>query len=260
MAEILSDDEITKLLNEVNTAPDRADKAAGNYKNANREKFSREHLRSINYIHEQFAKSAEKRLSSRLNATVEMSVASVDQYSMEEFIRTIPDYTAIGFIKLEALTGKAAMEIDPSIALAFIDKMSGGKGEKQKRRELTDNDKKSMEYVFSLLLDNLREAWKKTTDIKPRLEKIETKPESINIAPLDECAALITLETRMGDAEGMIDICIPYPFLEPVLYRLEEEAASLKKESEKKIFTKGIIKFDDDVYEGAAVNGKPHGK
>jgi flagellar motor switch protein FliM len=216
----LSLDEIMDLLNTVNAAG-TADKKDAQDFTERPNKFSREHLRTISIIHEKFALMANKSLSDQLGAKVNITLASVDQLYMEEFFRSIPVPTTLGVINMEPLNGITILEIDPAIITAIIKKIGGGSGEQNEQwYELTIIEKKIIEGIFDCIFKNLQEAWSEVIDLRPRLEKIEPDPKFIrNVSP-SEWVALVTLETKMLDAEGMINFCIPYPVIEPILEKL----------------------------------------
>jgi len=70
------------------------------------------------------------------------------------------------------------------------------------------------------LLENLRQAWSGVTDLNLKLEKTETNPEKLNIVPRSEDVILLTFETKINDAHGMINFAIPYSALKPILEKL----------------------------------------
>ena len=186
------------------------------------DKFSREQLGAIQAIHEKFALLASKSLSLRLRSNVKMSVASLDQLYMEEFFRVIPIPSSLGIISI--LNGGAVLQIDNDIKVAIINKMCDNNDELiGQSHESGGIGGKIMEYIYSLLLENLREAWSDVTDLLPKLEKIEHEPQFIKIAPPKEWVLVVTFETKIEDpamkplsAQGMMNLCIPYPVLEPV--------------------------------------------
>jgi flagellar motor switch protein FliM len=221
MAEILSQDEIMKLLEAVDAA-DAADKeASGDYSTERPDKFSREQLREISIIHEKFARNAANSLSNKLRKPFKMKVASIDQLYLGEFYRSIPVPTTLGVINMDPLNGSIILEIDPSISFAIIDKICNSSIVATKAwRELTPNDKFILKGMYNNLIEDLRDAWYEIIVLRPRFEKIETDPKFIRLAPPMEWVALVTLEAKMDDVEGMLNFCIPYPVIEPVLEKL----------------------------------------
>jgi len=160
-------------------------------------------------------------LSAQLRGLVGIRVASVDPLTYEEFIRSVPNPTTIAVINMDPLKGSALLEIDPSITFTIIDKLFGGLGEATKmNRELTDIERSVMEELIEPILDNLRIAWSNVIDLKPKLDYIETNPKFAQISPPNEMVILITFETKVGEVEGMINLCVPYRTLEPIIDNL----------------------------------------
>ncbi|HPI22771.1 MAG TPA: flagellar motor switch protein FliM, partial [Spirochaetota bacterium] len=117
------------------------------------------------------------------------------------------------------------LEIDPSITFTIIDKLFGGTGESSAKisRELTDIELSVMEGIIVRILGNLREAWSNVIDLRPRLGNIETNPQFAQIVPPNDMVVLITLETKVGEVEGMTNLCIPYITIEPVISKLSAQ-------------------------------------
>ena len=175
-------------------------------------------------MHETFARLTTTALSAQLRALVSVHVASVDQLTYEEFIRSIPNPTTLAVINMDPLKGSAVLEIDPSITFTIIDKLFGGRGEQTKiSRELTDIEQSVMEGIIVRILGNLREAWSNVIDLRPRLGNIETNPQFAQIVPPNDMVVLITLETKIGEVEGMTNLCIPYITIEPVISKLSAQ-------------------------------------
>ena len=216
MTDVLSQDEINKLLAAVDSAA--GGKSGSSASDGRPKEIPQEKLRAISILHEDFARIACKSLSAQLHDTMKIDMGSICQLFLDEFIRSIPSPTVMGVISMEPLKGGIVLEIDPAIAFAVIDRIHSGKREtKRQRHEMTDVEKIIMQGIFVGLSENLREAWSETISLRPRFEKIETDPKFIRVAPQKEGVVLVTLEARLGNAEGMINICIPHPVIEPIM-------------------------------------------
>src|SRR4030043_586917 len=230
MTEILSQDEIDALLTAISTGEvDTTDYSAAKeqkkvkiYDFRRPGKFSKDHIRTLQMMHETFARLTTTALSAQLRALVGVHVASVDQLTYEEFIRSIPNPTTLAVIDMEPLKGNAVLEIDPSITFAVIDKLFGGigEGDTKLQRELTEIESAVIEGVIVRVLGNLREAWSNVIDLRPRLGRIEVNPQFAQIVPPSDMVVLVTLETKIGEVEGMMNFCIPYITIEPVISKL----------------------------------------
>lgn len=230
MTEVLSQEEIDQLLTAISTGEVDAEEISQTgdqrkikiYDFKRPDKFSKDQIRTISMIHETFARLTTTGLSAQLRAMAHVHVASVDQLTYEEFIRSIPNPTTLAVIDMEPLKGNAVLEIDPSITFAVIDKLFGGKGEGDTKlqRELTEIESAVIEGVIVRVLGNLREAWSNVIDLRPRLGRIEVNPQFAQIVPPSDMVVLVTLETKIGDVEGMMNFCIPYITIEPVISKL----------------------------------------
>lgn len=232
MTEILSQEEIDALLTAISTgeveptdySAAKEQKKVKIYDFRRPDKFSKDHIRTLQMMHETFARLTTTALSAQLRALVSVHVASVDQLTYEEFIRSIPNPTTLAVINMDPLKGSAVLEIDPSITFTIIDKLFGGMGEATKiSRELTDIELSVMEGIIVRILGNLREAWSNVIDLRPRLSTIETNPQFAQIVPPNDMVVLITLETKVGEVEGMTNLCIPYISIEPVIQKLSAQ-------------------------------------
>jgi flagellar motor switch protein FliM len=232
MTEVLSQDEIDQLLTAISTGEvetEEVHQAADQrkikiYDFKRPDKFSKEQIRTVQIMHETFARLTTTSLSAQLRSLVSVHVATVDQLTYEEFIRSIPNPTTIGIINMDPLKGSAILEVDPSITYSIIDRLFGGHGENTKiTRELTDIEAAVIENIIVRILGNMREAWAQVIDLRPRLGQIETNPNFAGIVPPTEMVVLVTLETKVGDVEGMMNFCIPYLTIEPIISKLSAQ-------------------------------------
>ncbi|HBG36065.1 MAG TPA: flagellar motor switch protein FliM [Treponemataceae bacterium] len=232
MNEVLSQDEIDQLLMAISSGETETDdykpvsdtRKIKIYDFKRPDKFSKEQIRTVSIMHETFARLTTTSLSAQLRSLVHVHVASVDQLTYEEFIRSIPTPTTLAVINMDPLKGNAVLEIDPSITFSMIDRLFGGTGQGTKvQRDLTDIEQSVMEGIIVRILANMREAWTQVIDLRPRLGQIETNPQFAQIVPPSEMVVLVTLETKVGDEEGMMNFCIPYITIEPIISKLSSQ-------------------------------------
>ncbi len=233
MNEVLSQDEIDQLLTAISSGDSEVDefkpvndtRKIKLYDFKRPDKFSKEQLRTVSNMHETFARLTTTSLSAQLRSLVHVHVASVDQPTYEEFIRSIPTPTTLAVVNMDPLKGNAVLEIDPAITFCMIDRLFGGRGVStaNKNRDLTDIEQSVMEGIIVRILANMREAWTQVIDLRPRLGQIETNPQFAQIVPPSEMVVLITLEIKVGDEEGMMNFCIPYLTIEPIISKLSSQ-------------------------------------
>ena len=234
MNEVLSQDEIDQLLQAISSGETEANddfkpvndtRKIKIYDFKRPDKFSKEQIRTISIMHETFARLTTTSLSAQLRSIVHVHVASVDQLTYEEFIRSIPTPTTLAVINMDPLKGNAILEIDPAITFSMIDRLFGGTGQggAKVQRDLTDIEQSVMEGIIVRILANMREAWTQVIDLRPRLAQIETNPQFAQIVAPSEMVVLVTLETKVGDEEGMMNFCIPYITIEPIISKLSSQ-------------------------------------
>ncbi len=232
MNEVLSQEEIDQLLQAISSGdtedtdfkPVNDTRKIKIYDFKRPDKFSKEQIRTVSIMHETFARLTTTSLSAQLRSLVHVHVASVDQLTYEEFIRSIPTPTTLAVINMDPLKGNAVLEIDPAITFSMIDRLFGGTGQGAKvSRDLTDIEQSVMEGIIVRILANMREAWTQVIDLRPRLGQIETNPQFAQIVPPSEMVVLVTLETKVGEEEGMMNFCIPYLTIEPIISKLSSQ-------------------------------------
>ncbi|MFC4103558.1 flagellar motor switch protein FliM [Paenibacillus xanthanilyticus] len=184
-------------------------------------RFSKDHIRSLTRIHENFARFLTTYFSAQLRTFVQISVVQVEQLPYDEFIRSIPKMTILNIFEAEPLEGRMVLEVHPNVAFAMVDRLLGGQGTApSKIHSLTEIETTIMERIFGRTLESLQEAWKTVIDISPRMEALETNPQFMQIVSPNETIALISLSTKIGDTTGMINLCIPHVVIEPIMSRL----------------------------------------
>ncbi|WP_066173053.1 flagellar motor switch protein FliM [Bacillus marinisedimentorum] len=227
--EVLSQGEIDALLSAISTGEMNAEelKQEGkekkvrvyDFKRALR--FSKDQIRSLSRIHENFARLLTTFFSAQLRTYVQISVASVDQIPYEEFIRSIPKMTILNIYDVEPLDGRILFEINPNIAYAMMDRMLGGVGGSYNKIDnLTEIETRIMTQMFEKTAENLQEAWKSVVDIDPVLKDFEVNPQFLQMVSPNETVVVISLNTTIGETGGMINICIPHVVLEPIIPKL----------------------------------------
>ncbi|MGM1045279.1 flagellar motor switch protein FliM [Paenibacillus sp. N3/727] len=229
MVDVLSQNEIDALLAALSSGEmdaeelkkEETQKRIRSYDFKRAVRFSKDHIRSLTRIHENFARYLTTYFSAQLRTFVQISVVQVEQLPYDEFIRSIPKMTVLNIFEAEPLVGRMVLEVHPNIAYAMLDRLLGGTGNAPtKINALTEIETIIIERIFSRAFESLQEAWKTVLDISPRLEALETNPQFMQIVSPNETIALISLSTKIGDTTGMINLCIPHVVLEPIMSKL----------------------------------------
>ncbi|MDX8046946.1 flagellar motor switch protein FliM [Gracilibacillus sp. S3-1-1] len=260
--EILSQNEIDALLSALSSGEmdanqlieEEKDKRVKVYDFKRALRFSKDQIRSISRIHDNFARLLSTYFSGQLRTYVHIGVASVDQIPYEEFIRSIPTKTILNVYSVAPLDGRIIFEFNPNIAYAMLDRMLGGTGSSvNKIDNLTEIETSLMSQLFENALDNLQEAWSSVTDINPILEDFEVNPQFLQLVSPNETVVVVSLDTTIGDSSGMINICIPHVVLEPIIpklsvhYWMQQEKTKERKPEEYQMIAENIKQSDMDM-------------
>lgn len=226
--EILSQNEIDALLSAISSGEMDAEElkkedeqkvSVYDFKRALR--FSKDQIRSISRIHENYARLLTTYFSGQLRSYVQITVASVDQVPYEEFIRSIPEMTILNVYSMEPLEGNLLIEVNPNIAFCMMDRMLGGKGSSTGHVDnLTEIETLIISQLFEKAVPSLHEAWATMIDIDPVLEEFEINPQFLQMVSPNETVVVVSFNTQIGDVSGMINICIPHIVLEPIIPKL----------------------------------------
>jgi flagellar motor switch protein FliM len=229
MADVLSQSEIDALLEALSAGeltPDEVPKEEEKqkvkpYDFRSPQKFSKEHIRILELIHENYARIISNYLTAQVRTNVKVKVESVQQITYEEFIHSVPNPTVLTIFKMPPLSGSILFEINPQFVFEVIDLLLGGSGTgKFKTREFTDIDKNIINAINTGLISNLKLAWEDVIEVETEVEGMETNPAlNQTLAPNDP-VALITFSVEMSGSTTFINICIPYLSIEKVLDKL----------------------------------------
>lgn len=247
MTEVLSQNEIDALLQALNSGEvdvqeikeEESSSKVKKYDFRNPQKIAKDQLRTLEIIHENLGRLFQTFLSGYLRAPVKISIFTVDQFAYSEFSNAISNPAFLSIIDFNPLNGQILIDISTNIVYSIIDRLLGGDGnESQEIRAFTEIELSLLESMMSKVMPIIQEAWSNVIELKPNLDKIEINPQFAQIVPPNETIALITMGLEIGAMEGMLNVCIPYLVIEPILDRLSTKywfSTTQKELSEKDI-------------------------
>ena len=230
MASILTQEEIDALLEGDGSDSDSGSSLSANnyddksvtlydFKRPNR--VSKEQLRSIRGLHDKFARGFASKISSLMRIIVEVNLHTVDQMTYGEFLMSLPSPTSFNVLSIKPLDGNIIIEINPTIAFSIIDRMLGGNGSAYDEvREFTEIEYTLLDSAFIHITKELKDAWLGYIEIFPSIETKESSPNVVQVVAQNEFVIMCVLEIIIGNTSGMINICYPIIYLEPIFQRL----------------------------------------
>lgn len=228
MGEVLSQSEIDNLLaalsngeldtNELNGADDKQIK---DYDFKRPTKFSREHLRTLEIIYEHYGRLLSTSLQVYLRKNIQISVTSSETVIFSEFSNSLSNPVILGVVNFHPLGGMILIELASQLGFTMIDRMLGGAGDPlEKGREFTEIEMTIIEKMMVVCVQLMREPWKNVVDINPMLERIETNSQFAQIIAPNDMIAIVTLNMKVGEVEGFMNVCLPFFTLESVMDKL----------------------------------------
>lgn len=175
------------------------------------DRIAKDQLRTIHLLHENFARSLASSLSAYLRSYVIVNLISVEQLSFNEFKQSLPSPTSLIALDMKPYDGSAILEINPSLVFPILEMLLGGSGKSPTRidREITDIEQSIMEGLLRVILNDLRTAWMAVAAIDFAIESQETEPQLLQIMAQNEAVVAISIEVRIGETSGMMNLGIP---------------------------------------------------
>ncbi len=228
MGEVLSQSEIDNLLAALSSGEvdaeqmqDSSDKQVKNYDFKRPTKFSKEHLRTLEIIFEHYGRLLSTSLPVYLRKNVQVVVTSSETVIFSEFSNALSNPLILGIVDFQPLGGTILVELASNLGFAMIDRMLGGHGDPlEKNREFSEIEMTIIEKMMVICMQLMREPWKNVVDINPVLERIETNSQFAQIIAPNDMIAIITLSIKIGDVEGLMNVCLPFFTLESVMDKL----------------------------------------
>lgn len=229
MGDILSQNEIDRLLQQLNTgevdvkefSKESTEKKIRKHDFRRPSKFAKDHLRTIQIINENYARILTNFLSGYLRNLVQVDVQTVQAMQYSEFTNSIANPAVLGIVDFNPLSGSIIMEVSPTLAYSLIDRILGGRGfSMDKARGFTDIELAILMRLISQMLGLMRDPWENVISIKPSLDRIETNPQFAQIMSPNEMVVLITFTAKIGEVEGLMNLCIPHMTIEPIMSKL----------------------------------------
>lgn len=228
MSDVMSQNEIDDLLAALSTGEvdvndiedEKKEKKVRKYDFSRPDKFGKDQLRTLEIIHENFARLMNNFLSGYLRTYIEVDVISVQSLIYTEFSNSVANPAILGLVDFAPFEGQIIFDISSDVSNAMIERVLGGGNKsvsKKENRALTEIEMTLIRNVMIKFINLLKEPWGNIVELRPRLETIETNSQFAQIVSPAESIALITFNLKINDVEGMINVCIPHFVIEPIL-------------------------------------------
>ncbi len=264
MAEALSQSQIDELLksaqsggssNVSSTVPQLKIKE---YDFSSPKKFTKDQLKSLANIYENFGRILTSYLSSVLRNSCTMKILDVEEQRYVEFSNSLPDSTLVGAISFEALGNGGLsdillMQFPTSLGYLLAERMLGATDKPYvPDRSFTEIEMTIITMIFNNITKYMQDAWSNFFDIKTSLRSIETNGRLIQAYSQQDIIVITSIEFTEGDYTGLLHICIPADNLERIIDSFSVKKprsmvshAQEEEEQQKKKLLFGYLKESD---------------
>ncbi len=225
MSTVLSQAEIDDLLSALASGDDTPMQSTQdldkdmvkNYDFRTANKFPTDQIRTLQSVYDNFAQFLSGRWTGMLRTLCEIEVISVEEQSFNEFINALPTPVIIAILESPPMEGTILMEVSPEIAYGLINRLFGGSDDRiDTQKQFTEIELTILERILRQVLVLINDAWAKVLPMHTTLSRIETSSQFSQIVQMNETVAIVTLNTRIGNTEGLLNFCIPHLAIEPI--------------------------------------------
>jgi len=187
------------------------------------DKFSKDHIRSIQSIHEAFDRFASNYLSGQVRSAVHSELGPIEQMTLGDYVDGLPQQVVLCLAELEPLVGRVMLEIDFATASRLVDRLLGGAGEERPpftATTITEIELLLLRELGNGLFQELANAWEQVIRLHPQPCEVVLSGQQIQGLMPSEIVLIVRHELRLFDSEGHVRVVLPSSTLEPILPRL----------------------------------------
>jgi flagellar motor switch protein FliM len=189
-------------------------------------RIARDRRANLEAIFGRFAVSVQAYLTSRLRATTDVILSSVEQATFAEFIFSLA--SPCGAVVFDLNRGgpyQGVLDLGTDLGFHLIDRLFGGPGEELNlKRSMTLLEQTVLKGVADRLFGLFSEAWKDDISFDPQYVAFESRPDELAIIGRDENVVVANIEVRSGAFSGLIALCLPLHALEGFLQEKPQRA------------------------------------
>ena len=197
------------------------------------DRIAKDQLRSIHLLHENFARSLASSLSAYLRAYVVVNLVSVEQLSYMEFSQCLPSPSCLVSLGMRPYEGNAVLEVNPALVFPILEMLLGGnaKAPLKMTREVTEIEQSILDGLYRIILQDLRTSWQAVAPMDFSVEGHETEAQLLQILAPNEAVVAISMEVRVGDNSGMMNIGIPSIIVKMLRHKFDQQWSVRRSQS-----------------------------
>lgn len=237
MAEVLSQSQIDALLSAARSGEmasgqqeQSPEKKYRKYDFYSPRKFTKDRLKMISGVFENYTRLINSRINGLLHTTCEIAVESVEEQRYYEFANALSDGDVLTLADVE-LDGQEKGDEPPvlihfstALVLNMMDRMMGGEGEEENDLPsgytFTTVELKLYENLVQDFLSVMGSSWENYIDLQFCYRRVESNPTLVQLIGLDETVVIIGISLRFPNTSGRMSICLPGTTLTSIFSRI----------------------------------------
>ena len=248
MAEVLSQSQIDALLAAAQSgqmdldapAEEAVEKKYRKYDFYSPRKFTKDRIRMLNSIFENYTRVINSRLNALLHSTCEIEVDSVEEQRYHEFSNALRESDVLALVKTDHEEYQEEtpilLHLDTTVLLTILDRMMGGDGDPDdaidSEYNLTDLELKIYSDVIEDLVSVLGRSWENYMSINFEYVRTEVNPTLVQLIGLEETVVIVDMKVSFPNIEGSISIVMPEDVLSSIFTEIRAGNPSKKANSE----------------------------
>lgn len=226
MAEVLSQSQIDALLQaaqsggvDLNQPEQSTEKKYRKYDFYSPRKFTKDRMKMIRGIFENYTRIINSRINGLLHTTSEVSVELVEEQRYYEFSNALSDGDVLTLADVNVQGVRATedtpvlIQLNTGVALNMMDRLMGGEGESTSNVPVgytfTDLELKLYEDIVKDLISVMGGSWENYIDMDFSFRKVESNPTLVQLIGLDETVVIVGISIKFDNASGNMNICLP---------------------------------------------------
>lgn len=239
MAEVLSQSQIDALLSAVRSgekdlnepAADQQEKKYRKYDFSSPRKFTKDRIKMLNGIFDNYSRIINSRLNARLRANCEITVESIEEQRYYEFSNALTEGDVLALIDV-AVKGKeedtpAMLYLSTTTALSMMDRLMGGGGAVDESivsdYSYTDLELRLYEDLVSDMIAVMGSSWENYIPVQFSYNKTDVNPTLSQIIGLDEIVVIVDMKMQFTNVSGRMSICLPGEVLSNIFTEISRE-------------------------------------
>ena len=228
MADVLTQAQIDEMLKNVAMGADpvvsaKEESQVKEYDFRAPKKFTREQLKILDSIFENYARLLSSYLTGLLRLYCSVSLVNIEEQRYSEFNNALPDYVMMGMVDMGIMNDEVnetdiIIQVSNAITYTMIDRLLGGKGEyRDVNRDFTEIEITIMTDIMAALSNLLKEPWMSHIELEPRLIGIETNSRVVQTIGHEDTVIIVALEVEVNGVKSIISVCVPAINLDEIM-------------------------------------------